>query len=437
VTAVEPLVGKQARSVHLATARINIWEGSVRSSKTICSLLAWLQYTRTGPAGNLVMVGRTERTLKRNIIDPLVEMLGPKRCRYVAGEGEVWILGRRIYVAGANDERAQEKIRGLTLAGAYVDEVSIVPESFWSMLLTRCSIDGARIFGTSNPDSKNHWLMRDFLSKASTWLRHDGTIHTNPDGMDLHRFSFRLADNPTLSAAYIAALEREFSGLWHKRFIQGLWVVAEGAIYDMWDEDRHLVGALPVDAGGRTDADHWILAIEYGTVNPFAALLIGVGGDDRLYVAGEYRHDSKATRRQLTDAEYSTELRRWLIAEMGGREDAPNRLEGIYVDPSAASFQAQLHRDGWQGVRGADNAVADGIRDVASLLGTDRLRIHDTCTGLREELPGYSWDPKAALKGEERPLKIDDHSVDALRYGVRAGRRWWRHWLTDELPAAA
>lgn len=445
---IQPLVGKQRRSVELATARINLWEGSVRSSKTVCSLICWLIYVRTGPAGNLAMVGKTERTLKRNVIDPLIDMLGPKRCRYVQGSGELWLLGRRVYIAGANDERAQDKIRGLTLAGAYVDEVSVLPESFWAMLLTRLSVEGAQLFGTTNPDNPNHWLMRDFLRRARVWLQRDSTevLNDDPDALDLARFSFRLADNPSLSPAYVAALAAEFVGLWRLRFIEGLWVLAEGAIYDMFDPTpggQHVITRMP-------KIDRWVLAVDYGTTNPFVALLIGIGVDrdglERLYIAREWRWDSRVKRRQLTDAEYSREIAAWLeqldpaddqAVVPGGRLRGARTPGYVYVDPSAASFIAQLHRDGWDGVRGADNAVADGIRSVASLLTADRLKVHESCEGLITEQTGYVWDEKAALKGEEKPLKVDDHGPDAERYGVMGTRQWWRHWLTLDLDTAA
>lgn len=441
---IRPLVGKQRRSVELATARINLWEGSVRSSKTICSLLAWLIFVRTGPAGNLAMIGKTERTLKRNVIDPLVDMLGPKRCRYVAGAGEVWILGRRIYLAGANNEAAVSKIQGLTLAGVYVDEVTTMPESFWSMLLTRLSIDGARLFGTCNPDNPNHWLMRDFLKRAATWIRHDGTvIHSDdPAALDLHRFSFRLRDNPNLSAGYVAALATEFTGLWRLRYIEGLWVLAEGAIYDTFDPNPgagHVVTTLPT-------IERWALAIDYGTTNPFVALLLGLGEDDRLYMAREWRWDSRARHRQMTDAEYSAALRAWLDElDPVTDHDLPGRLPGartperIFYDPSAASFGVQLWRDGWSGVHQADNTVGDGIRAVATLMAADRLKIHASCEGLISEKTSYVWDEKAAKRGVEQPLKVDDHGPDAERYGVMGTRSWWRHWLTAgaELDRAA
>lgn len=427
---VAPLTGKARHAVELSTRRLNVYEGSVRSGKTIASLLAWLLFTRQGPAGNLLMVGRTERTLKRNVIDPLVEMLGPKRCRYVAGSGELWLLGRRVYTAGANDERAQEKIRGLTLVGVYCDEVTILPESFWSMLLTRLSVDGARLFGTTNPDNPNHWLMRNYLSRPAVWLHHDNQVQRfdEPDRLDLARLSFRLRDNPHLTDGYIAALETEFVGLWRKRFIEGLWVLAEGAVYDTFDPDPD-AGQVTGLADGET-VDDWVVAIDYGTTNPFHALLVGATSRDRLYVAAEWRWDSKTRHAQRTDAEYSTDLRSWLNGPVAADFPAAAVPSKVIVDPSAASFIAQLWRDGWTGITPADNTVGDGIRNVSSLLAGGRLIIDPSCTALIGELSGYVWDDKAAARGIEQPLKQDDHGVDAVRYATSRTRLWWRHWLT-------
>ena len=427
---VTPLTGKAKAAVELAEHRYNIWEGSVRSGKTISSLLAWIKFVRHAPPGNLLMTGKTERTLKRNIIDLLTEMLGPKRCRYVIGTGELHMLGRLIYVAGADNEVSVTKIQGLTLIGAYVDEASTMPESFWSMLGTRLSLPGARLFGTSNPDSPGHWLKRDWLDRAALYLTGDGQLRRTQDDrtLDLARFSFRLADNPTLDPAYVSSLEREYVGLWRRRYILGEWVVAEGAIYDMWDEDRHVVDLLP-------RIRQWIsLGVDYGTTNPFAALLLGLGDglDERqrtvptLYVAGEWRYDSRTANRQLTDVEYSERLRGWLGDFPHPHEQARGvRPEWTIVDPSAASFVTQLHRDGLTPVL-ADNSVLDGIRSVSSLLARGRLKVHRSCTGLIDEIAGYSWDDDAQKKkGEDKPVKLADHSCDALRYAVHTTQAVW------------
>lgn len=420
-----PLVGKQSNSAHLATARTNVWEGSVRSSKTVTSLIRWLQYVRTGPRGNLLMVGKTERTLKRNVIGPLIDMLGPKRCRYIAGEGELHLMGRRIYVAGANDEKAQDKIRGLTLAGAYVDEASTVPESFWTMLTSRLSVRGAQLFATTNPDAPAHWLKKKWLDRASVHLTGDGrVVRHGGDRLNLARFSFRLDDNPHLPPEYVADISREYVGLWYRRYIAGEWVVAEGAIYSMFDPGVHVVDGLSDDER----VIRWLgVGLDYGTANPFAAVRLALTTKARLYVAGEWRHDSTAARRQMTDAEYARAVANWLDDRPDRDRPDPRALDvgWLCVDPSAASFKVQLHRDGFRSVTDADNDVLDGIRRVASLLGNGQLVIDRSCTGLLDELPGYSWDDKAAEKGEDKPLKVDDHSCDALRYAISTTEPLW------------
>lgn len=443
--------GKQRMSVQLSTERLNLYEGSVRSSKTICSLIRWLQFVRTAPAGNLAMIGRTERTLRRNVVDVLVEILGPKRCKANWGDGELMLLGRRIYLAGASNEAAVGKIQGLTLAGAYVDEATLMPESMWAMLLSRLSVEGAQLFGSMNPEGPNHWMMRDYLKRPKVWVRHDGTVERSDDGervaLGLARFSFRLRDNPSLPEPYLASLEASYSGLWRLRYIEGLWVLAEGAIYDSFDPTPghgHVIlpGQLP-------ELLRFVLAIDYGTTNPFVALLLAEGADERLYVTREWRWDSRAERSQKTDAQYAAGLLQWLdgVSQFPGFA-AAREPEYVFVDPSAASFVTQLWHDGWQGVHGADNAVDDGLREVSTLLAADRLKIvagpfatanraGTGCDGLIDEKAGYVWDPKAAAKGEDAPLKVNDHGPDAERYGVRGTRRWWRHWIAGALAEAA
>lgn len=420
----KPLAGKALRATQLAAARGNLWEGAVRSGKTIGSIMAWLKYIRTGPPGNLLMVGKTERTLKRNIIDVIEQMLGKKRCVYRAGAGEVTILGRLIYVAGANDEKAVDKIKGLTLAGAYMDEVTTYPQTFFQMLETRLSVEGAQWFGTTNPEGPNHWLKKQILDRARLHLRRDGTLveSADPSALDVHRFSFVLDDNPSLPAAYVAALKRSHQGLFFRRYILGEWCLAEGVIYDAFDEQLHVIDIVPEIA-------RWMaVGVDYGTVNPFAALLIGIGTDERLYVASEYRHDSRVARRQLTDAQYSIGVQRWLASyeHQGSKGVVPS---WIFVDPSAASFMTQLWSDGVPGVARADNEVKDGIRSVSTAFGANLLSVHRSCAGLLEELPAYVWDEKASLKGIDQPLKVDDHSVDGLRYGLHSTVHEWRHLL--------
>lgn len=380
---------KALLSLDQSTARINIWEGAVRSGKTVASLIRWIEYCVDGPPGDLIMIGKTERTLKRNIIDPLVGILGTTRCRYIQGTGEVHIGPRRIYVAGANDERAQDRIRGLTLAGAYGDELTLWPESMFAMLLSRLSVPGACLFGTTNPDGPYHWLKVNYLDRAGE--------------LDLRSWHFTLEDNPNLDPKFVASLKREYRGLWYKRFIEGQWVLAEGAIYDMWDEATH-VRPTP------KDLTHWIVAGDYGTTNPCTFGLYGWSGskDPVIHLASEYYYDSRTSGRQLTDAQYADAFAKWLGAR---------RPERIYLDPSAASFIAELRKRGY-GVTPADNEVLDGIRFVSTLLSAGRFLVDPSCKATIAEFGSYVWDQRAAAKGEDKPIKDHDHAMDRNRYAL-------------------
>lgn len=418
-----PLSPKQLRSIAHATARINLWHGAIRSGKTIASLVAFVIAVAAAPSsGLIVIVGRSLQTIERNVLDPLQDaaLFGPiaPLVHHTRGATTAVILGRTVHLIGAADSRAEGRLRGLTACLAYVDEATLIPRGFWNQLLGRLSVPGARLMATTNPDNPGHWLRKEFINRAGE--------------LDLRHWQFTLDDNPALDPAYVASLKAEYVGLWYRRFILGHWVQSEGAIYEMFDAQRHVVDEVP-------HIDRWLCdAIDYGTVNPFADVLIGLGQDHRLYVVSEYRHDSRTARRQLTDAEYSLARRRWLAAVAHpGTNVLGVRPEWTIVDPSAASFIEQLHRDNTPSVMPADNTVLDGIRTVATLLSADRLRVHRSATGLIDELPGYSWDDEAAEKGEDKPIKTHDHSCDALRYGVRTTEALWRPYIPTLMEVAA
>lgn len=390
---------KARESIAGSTARQNLWHGSVRSGKTISSIIAWLLFIRDAPPGDLLMVGKTERTLARNILGPIQAIVGPAAYRYNKGEGEASICGRRIYVAGANDERAEGKIRGMTLAGAYGDELTLWPESFYRMLLSRLSVRGARFFGTTNPDGPYHWLKVGTIDRAAE--------------LGIRAWHFDLDDNPALDPAYVDALKREYGEgtLWYKRFIDGLWVAAEGAVYDFFDETQHVLAAPPAEQPERL-----VLSIDYGTSNATSAGLYGIwsqptpAGLKALRLDGYY-YDGRATGRQKTDAEYATDLE-----ERFG--DLKPRLQ-VILDPSAASFRSELTRRGWRAWP-AKNDVIDGIRTQAKMLRSGEYKLLDV-PGNKQAIRDYGaylWDAKAQARGEDKPLKQHDHTKDEERYAL-------------------
>lgn len=411
------------RSVVESTARLNIWQGSVRSGKTVSSLLRLLMAIAAAPtSGRVLLFGKTRESVNRNVFSVLQDpaIFGPlaRLVKYNPGAALGTILGREVDVLGANDSKAEPKVRGMTLCIAYGDELTTVPEAFFTQVLARLSVPGAQLFGTTNPDAPNHWLRRKYLLRAGE--------------LNLRTWHSTLRDNPHLDPQYVRDLATEYVGLWYKRFIEGRWVQAEGAVFDMFDEDRHVVPVLPA-------IHQWIsLGIDYGTRNATAALILGVGQDGRLYLTHEWRHDPTVARRQLTDASLSRELRAWLsdIDVPGTTGLKGLRPEWTVVDPAAASLRLQLHEDGMTPAL-ADNAVLDGIRLMSSLLGNDQLRVHASCRGLIDEIPGYSWDDKAAERGEDAPIKADDHSIDAARYAIKTPEVLWRPLVRGALDLAA
>lgn len=390
---------KQLDVIANSTARMNILDGSVRSGKTISSLVAWIMFVSEAPPGELLMVGKTERTLKRNILDVLEQMVGSRYFKYNLGSGEATLFGRRIYLVGANDMRSEGKIRGLTLAGAYGDEITLWPESFFTMLLSRLSVSGAKFIGTTNPDSPYHWLMKNYLERAGE--------------LDLKSWHFSLEDNPNLDPKYVEALKLEYTGLWYKRYILGQWVQAEGAVYDMWDESKHVRPTVD-----RPYTQYYV-SIDYGTQNPMAFGLWGYVPpstkanphefESAWYKIKEYHYDGRAKGRQKTDEEYYHDL-----VEFVG--ELP--IRGVIIDPSAASFIATIRKKGKFVVRKADNDVLEGIRNMATALNTGKILYNDCCKETFREFSSYVWDEKATERGEERPIKQNDHQLDADRYFV-------------------
>lgn len=379
---------KQLRSLKESNARINIWEGAVRSGKTYISVWRFIQELTYGPPGEYCIIARTYDSFKRNLLRQFTDKIGID-ARYYAGKREMHVWGKTVHIIGADDERAETKIRGPTFMGAYVDEITIIPETVFKMLVSRCAMGNARIFGTTNPDSPYHWLKRDYLT----------------DNPDVASWQFVLEDNPHLPEYDRQYLIRQYRGLWYQRFIEGKWVQAEGAIYDFFEEKNHVIDfAL-------SEATHYIVGVDYGTVNPCAFVLIGINFSryPNLWVEDEYYFDSKIHQRQKTDAEYGQDFLHFI---------QNRKIEAIYIDPSAASFKLELQKIGVERLYEAENEVNDGIREVSKYLNQGTLKICRKCHHLIKEFQSYVWDPKSTKLGIDKPLKENDHALDALRYGI-------------------
>ncbi len=391
-------------------AQLNVLEGSVRSGKTVSSLPAWMRYVTTAPPGPLAMLGKTQRTLKRNILDPLQEMFGKELIRVNYGQGEATLAGRQVYLFGGNDVRAEYNIRGGTWAGAYVDEATLLSEDFFFMLLSRVSVPGARIFCTTNPDSPYHWFHQKVLMR-------EGEMNTEEEPLTLKRWRFKLEDNLSLDPAYVARLKRQYVGLWYKRFIDGEWTLAEGAIYGGFVDESNDVEPWEVPL-----ITKYYLGVDYATSAYTAYVLLGVGLDDCLYVLDEWGYSGNETQAPKTDMQLAADLMQFV---------GPKYVSRMFVDPAATSLIATFNHYVDIPVRkGFQRDVRYGIRCVSALLGAKKLKfVKGKCPKLLGELSGYVWDTNAALRGEDKPRKLNDHWLDALRYAVVGLRGTWRKWI--------
>lgn len=393
------LADVQRRSFARSNARLNIWHGPVRSGKSIASLVRWLLYVQTAPPGDLYMFGKTTHAFKRNIVGPMEELVG-RDMHYFSGDQTIKLWGRKIHVIGANDAKSEGKIRGSTSAGSYCDEMALIPEDFFRMATSRMSAPGAKLFGTTNPDSPHHWLKVNYIDRAQD--------------IGARCFSWGLEANPFLDPGYVTAIKAEYTGLWEKRFIKGLWVLAEGSIYDMFTEDDNVIFTPPCKP------DEYIVGGDYATSNPTAFILIAVsykhGAEPVAWAEREYYYDSAKANRQKTDAEYATDLKHFL----GKREFYRKPIAGIYLDPSAASFRRECEKQGIRGIRDADNDVLNGIRTQSTMIHQGRYKLYALCTQTISDYASYVWDPKASKKGEDAPVKSNDHTKDAERYALHS-----------------
>ena len=375
--------------------RLNILHGSVRSGKTHVSVLKWIRFILCAPAGDLVMLGKTYGTLVRNIIIPMNQFIGPDMVFY-SSLNKISLWGRTIYCYGAGSKDAAGVLQGMTSAGAYGDEVTLWPREVFDMMLSRLSVEGAQFWGTTNPDAPKHFLKKDYLDREGH--------------LDLKSFHFELDDNIYLPASYVRELKKEYTGLWYKRYILGLWAIAEGAIYDFYEDKYPYV----IPRSAYPEAQYYVVGIDYGTQNPFVAGLYGVNRKSRVKIwkEAEYWYCGRDSGRQKTDGEYCDELERWMS------EVVPKgkRIRQIYPDPSARSFITLLKQKGWPVKDNLNNAVLDGIRNQARMLKSGIYAIGEECQHTRDEYSAFVWDEKAQARGEDVPVKENDHTKDEERY---------------------
>lgn len=395
------LTSKQAEYIKNATHRWNIASGAVRSGKSRMAVQYIIPQgilSRTGRKGINLILGATRENLERNVLTPLRDIWGTNVVGEINSKNFTYIFRQKVYCIGAENARQVSKIRGSEIKFCYIDELVDVNEDVFNMLKSRLSLPYSECHAACNPAAPTHYVKK-FIDSAAK-------------GVDVYCLSWQIYDNPYLPQDYVKALEAEYDGtVYYDRYILGKWTLAEGLIYPNYEKAVVSASSLPSVAS----YDQYALSIDYGTQNATAALLFGRKGTSWVLFR-EYRYSGRDTGRQKTDAEYVDDM-------LSFTEDIPisegDALE-VIIDPSAASFIEAIRRTGRFKVRKADNDVSNGVRCTAVAMSNGTLQISDSCAGTLKEIQGYIWD--TSRDDVERPVKVEDHCMDAMRYFVKTKR---------------
>ena len=238
--------------------RIVLADGAIRSGKTVAMILSFLLWSLDSFRGqDFILAGVTSGALARNVLGPMLAMLETLGipAEWKRGEARLLVGGNSYYLFGADKDNAQDKLQGMTAAGAYADEAALFPRSFIDQMIGRCSVEGSRIFLNCNPNGAYHYLKTDFIDRA--------------EEIGLYRLHFTMDDNLTLSPQIRESYARSFSGVFYRQYILGEWVSAEGAVYPMWDDRANTFLA---EERGEEEIPfrdmRRFCAVDYGTVNP-------------------------------------------------------------------------------------------------------------------------------------------------------------------------
>ena len=383
------LSSKQLEYLQNCNHRWNLKIGATGSGKS------WLDYAVVIPKrllalkgqGAAVMLGNTQGTLSRNILEPMRDIWGDTLVGSISSDNTALLFGKKVHILGADNRKHVARLQGMTIEWGYGDEMTTWHEDVFQMLKSRLRCKHSFFDGTANPDSPHHFLKEFINSKAADVFCQTSTID----------------DNPFLPPEFIENLKKEYAGtVYYDRFILGRWVAPQGLVYSFFDEkdSRFVIQDMEQRVGM---ACRYFVSIDYGTHNPCSMGLWCITGQTAYRIDESY-FDSRKERRQRTDEEHYTELER-LIGNYP--------IDCIVIDPSAASFIETIRRHGRFIVRQAENDVLNGIRITAALLSCGKIKIHARCTNAIREFGSYRWDEK---RGEDAVIKEYDHAMVDIRY---------------------
>ena len=381
-----------------ANRRWNVKSGATRSGKTYMDffLIPRRLLDVRGKDGLNVILGNTRETIRRNVITPMQEIYGAARVSNIHADSSCTMFGERVFCLGADNVSRVDRLRGTSIKYCYGDEVVTWNPDVFTMLKSRLDKPYSRFDGTCNPEGPEHWF-KAFLDS----------------GADIYQQRYTLDDNPFLDPSVREAIKQEYAGtVFYDRYVLGLWVAAEGAIYRAFADRPDAFIREPDPAEIRFT----VTGVDFGG-NGSAHAFVTVGVDlhfRTLWALDEYYRKEIITPAQL-EADYVDYIRavqaRWRVAGIYADSAEQVLIRGL----NAAAARAGLRAEALDARKGPIN---DRIRFLCRMMGAGRFYVSPRCVHLIEALRTARWDGKHATED----VRLDDgttniDSLDAMEYG--------------------
>ena len=388
-----------------------ICDGAVRSGKTSIMTVAFVDWAmREFDGQRFGICGKTVDSAVKNIIVPYISMVYAKQRYTIRWRRSDKLLEVRrgmvtncFEVFGGKDESSFMLIQGRTLAGVLLDEVALMPESFVNQALARCSVDGARLWFSCNPQSPSHWFHTDWIER-----------HRERNALYLH---FAMTDNPALSEKTLERYRSMYSGVFYDRYIRGLWVAADGLIYQQFadDKERYLIDKPP------DNIMYAVIGLDFGgSKSAHAMTLTGfTSGFKQVILLDEYYHNNlrsgRLSPKQLEEAFVDFVRRaksKYKVYEAYCDSAEQTLIEGLTV----AAIRARLGIEVRNAIKGPIN---DRIAFYNSLMAQDRFKIMRHCTAHIKALEEAVYDDSKPVKDVRLDNGTTDiDSLDSMEYST-------------------
>lgn len=400
------LSDKQKEFIRNANKRYNIKTGATRSGKTYLDILYTIPSRireRTGKKGLNVILGVTNSTIERNILQPLRELYGDKLIGNINSQNIAKIFGEEVYCLGAEKVSQVSKIRGASIKYCYCDELAEYNKEVFELLKSRLDKEYSVLDGALNPESPTHWL-KQFLDSDA----------------DIYCQTYTIFDNPFLPKKFVENLCKEYEGtVYYNRYILGQWCNAEGLIYTRFANEptKYIWNKKKEDGSYDLPSGITIIGIDYGGTKSGQAFVCTRISHDFKYVItlGSEKHMGDIDPDDLEELEI--EFAKKMMYKYNCEIDymLPDNEEVVLI----RGLKRRVQELGWNTiVRGCvKEPINDRIDCGRTMIAYNILYyIPEECKLFVDALSSALWDDEAKEDTRLDDFTTDIDTIDAWEY---------------------